>query len=333
MKKSITSIQTMVLIIAVFIASSMILATQAEASPRGAYINKLIHQNKNKLTRIADGIDNKTLTKVVPSARALSKTLDIPATMLASPAVRKMAVVGEDIVSHGAFASKMLNNSSIPESVIRQYSHYGKKAYLDTAEAVAKKMTIHKGNTLNGLEVLKGKYKGMNNVINKFNAGSYDNDIFVRIIKKTGKRGNEVLGVLAKHKKISSSGAAMVWYLNDPESFEAALQASGKSLGNFIAEIVVGVSGGIGTGVISGLTSALSRFSLPSIFIGGAFLLLAFTFFSKTLRRIIFMPFTFFLNNINAKLDQIETNTNQQTPPNEAKKSARETLRKPRNNL
>jgi len=283
---------------------SMLAIPPAEAS-KSSYILHLIKTDKKQLAKIARDIPMSNT--VAPIAR-LSKKLNIPQHLLTSPAVRKMVVVGEDIESHGAFASKMLNNSSIPEQVIRQYSRYGKSHYLDVAESVSKTMTSpSKSRITAALSKLAGKYKGMNKVINKFNAGKYDDDIFVRNIRKGRKQAWNTFSWLAAHPKAAMAGVATAWYLTDPEGFEDTLHQSGQSIGAFVTDSMVSVSAGVGEGVSTGVIQGLGGHSITAVIGGGLIIMLVLlAFFVKTFRRLLLFPFRLFGIKANAKMDDME---------------------------
>jgi len=318
----------------------LVASPMAEAASKWSFISKLAKKNRHEITKIAKDLAIKG-SKEVPDALTLSRKFNLPAKIFRSPAMRKMALTGEKIVAHGAGSSRMLNQSSMPELVIKQYSRYGKDKYLNVAKAVRKSMTATKKRTSAALNTLQNKYKGMNEVINKYNAGGYNDDIFVRTMKKTGKRGRAIFDWVAKHPKSSAAAAVAAWYLYDPEGFEEALQKSGETLGNFVGESVVNISSGVAEGAGAGLARSFGVHSITSFVVGGVMIgLVLLGALSKTFRRLLLFPFTMLGKKANAKMDSMEdnvTNTHERShrTDNQSNQSAtqRQRPRKPTSNL
>lgn len=325
----------MAIITGVIFCLMVVTAPSAEAS-KWDFVEKLAKKDTKQMSRIAGDVNVGGLKRLLPDAGKLSRKFDLPEHMLTSPAVRKLAVAGEEIVSHGAFASRMLNKSDMPELVIHQYTRFGKKTYLKVAESVGRTMTTSKTAISASLSKLKGKYKGMNKIINKFNDGSYDDDLFVRTIRKTGKRGMEVLGWMANNPKLTLAGAGTAWYLLDPESFEDALATSGQKLGEFIGGGIVNVSAGVGAGVATGLQKSFSLHSMSSI-IGGVLAIgLVLMMFSKTIRRLLLFPFTMMGKKANEKMDNLEqgaVGACSSSPTTQSRQKQPADRHKPRSNL
>jgi len=329
--------QTTVLMIVMMVCISVVSVPTVEASNKWSFMSKIVQKDKKMLSGITRNFKQGGVIKKLPDAGALSRKLNIPQRMLTSPAVRKMALAGEEVISHGTFAEKMLNKSNMPELVIKQYSHYGKQDYLKVAESVSKIMTKSKSGISSSLLKLKDKYKGMNDVINKFNTGGYDknNDVFVRIINRTGKRGMQVLGWLAKHPKLAATGAVTAWYLSDPEGFEDALATSGKKLGAFVSESTINVTAGVSEGINSGFIRSLGIHSINSAIMGGLAIILALLLaLSKTFRRILFFPFTLLGKKANEKMDKMEEKPSSRGHRSTTKSNQNQSnKRTPRNNL
>jgi len=325
------SARTLVLAMGLVIFLSMSFVMPVEASSKWTFVEKIIKKDKKQISRIAKDVNLHKL----PDAKVLSKKINLPENMLASSAVRKLVIAGEEVATHSPFASKMLNESAVPELVIKQYTRYGKIAYLKTAEFSSKTMTTNKTGLYKALGTLKGKYKGMNNVINKFNAGGYDSDIMVRTIRKTGQRGMDVLGWSAKHPMSASAGAVTAWYLYDPEGFEDALAASGQKVGSFASALIINVAAGAGEGIATGLKKSLARHSMSSV-LGGALMIgiILLTVFTKTFRRLLLFPFTMFGKKINIKMDEIEEGVPvHKTEGRAVQKVSQQQTHKPRSNL
>jgi len=315
------------------VAMGMFNIPLANASGGFAFVEKLIAKDKKQLAHIAKNMDGSLFRKGLPNAGTLSKKFGIPAKMLQSPAVRKLAIAGEKVALHSPFAKKMLNQSKYPERVIKQSMHYGTDSYMSVAKAVKHQMTTSKTVNLNVLSQLKGKYKGMNEVINKFNAGHYDSDIFVRTIRKTGKHGMKIMGWLVKHPKSTAAGAAMIWYSYDPEGFEEALTKSGKTLAAFVGESVMNVSAGVGEGITQGLTKSLDAHSMKYVILGAlAIVLVVLIALSKTFRRILLFPFTILGKKANEKMDTVEQRPRQK-PTRRTEETKGSASRKTKSNL
>jgi len=332
----------LVLIFGAIFCLSVIIVPTVEAASKWAFVKKLTKKDEKALSGIARNVNKSRLIRKLPDAATLSRKLDIPQKMLISPAVRKMTLVGEEVIAHGAFASKMLNKSSMPEIVLKQYSHYGKKQYLNIAESVSKLMTKSRSGIYVSLSKLKGKYKGMNDIINNFHNGKYDNDVFVRTIKRTGKRGMNVLGWLSKHPKLAATGAATAWYLHDPEGFEDALASSGKKLGAFVGESMGNASSGLLEGVLNGILRSLASHSMVSVITAGLFIgLVLLLVISRTFRRLLLFPFGILSNKANAKMDEMEkpieprksSHHENHIQAGKSRKTERANTRTPRNNL
>lgn len=270
-------------------------------------IEKLSKVPSKKIRKISKNISYAG-TKTIPDAVKMGKKFNIPSSMLSSPAVRKVAMMAEEIASKSRFSAKFINKSSMPEEIVRQYSRYGKNLYLSVAEKTSKIMVKKNKSSISlVLSNIKSKYKGMNAVINKFNAGKYDGDIMVRTIKRTGNSGVKLFKWAANHPKTTTAGAAIAWYSYDSEGFTEALDRSGKKLGAFIGETFINISGGMGTGVYDGLKQSLDKQSTQSVVVGASVIGFALLLFmSNTFRRLLFFPLTLVGLKLDKKMDDME---------------------------
>jgi len=278
-------------------------------STAGKYssLQNLLSQNGSKIKKIGKGIKVNSSGKI-PSAAVLAKRMNVSPKMLKSPSMRKLVVVGEEIASKSPFAARFINNSKMQAEIIRQYSKYGKDEYLTMVKSVSKVMTpANKKKTIGVLTNLKGKYKGMNNVINKFNAGKYDHDVLVRIIRNTGRGGRDLVKWVGKNPLKSAGSAAFAWYWVDPEGFSDALHDSGKTLGGFVGDFSGAAVAGVGEGVSSSISRTFESYSKSSLILGsGIFLFIFLIWKSSTFRRVLFFPFSVFASKLNTKMDEIE---------------------------
>lgn len=296
---------------------------------------KTLQKDVQKSSSIAKNITLKGKNAALFANKAeLSKKIDIPENMLLNPALRKMAVVGNEISETSPFAKKLLTDSKMPHEIINQYHWYGKKEYLNMSESVTDTMkAVNKTQVSSGLSTLSSKYKGLNRVVNEFNKGTYDSDIMVRTIRTTGKAGIRVFKWAAEHPKTTLAAMAITWYSYDPEGFETALNTVGGNIGGLIGETSIAVAAGAGKGFAEGAQKQFQSSSFQSIAIGVGLILLIALLFVKTFRRILLFPFKLLGLKAESKMNQMERQDASKQENKEFLKSGRQETTPPKSYL
>ncbi len=293
-----------VVLVLLLTVSFLSIYSEAQAG-RFGFLKKILNQGDTAVKKLAKDVapssrkalDTSDLRKVLPN---------IPVKKI-TPEIASIATIGKKFTDQGPFAIKFINSVPDPGEALRQFSKYG-KGYVKTAERVSSTFTRHVDDMLviSKRSTKTGKFP-FSKYIPKFKKPDFVNKKFVEVLKRTGKKGYEVITKIGKwaaeHPTSSAAGVAFAWYMVDPEGFTEALRKSSKTVGEFVAASAGGVTEGLGQGFLTKIKEVLTTQKGPYIIFGSLLLLVVFV---RPVRRFVFIPFKAIGNKMNKTADKYD---------------------------
>lgn len=266
----------------------------------------------SKIFKQSDTTVRKLAKDVAPASRKLMKKADIrkivpdiPLRKI-TPDISRIASMGRKFADQGKFATKFINSVPDPGEVLRQFSKYGPN-YTKTAQKVSKSFARHSDELL-ALSKKAGKSVKLPfsaKTLPRFKNPKHVNEMFIRVLKRTGKKGYEITKKIAKWSADNPSKAlgavALAWFMIDREGFIVKLEESGKTLGEFITTIVGSVVAGAGHGMTEGIKKVLTSNNIAYVFFGFFVILV---FLVRPVRRFAFIPFKIIGNKMDECADK-----------------------------
>lgn len=216
----------------------------SNASMTSSFLSKLSKLSKVKTAKIAGQLikDSKKMKQV------LNKNIKIPklkSQIAKDPFKVLLANKAQTIISKGSFEKKFFINQKFDNqlNVIAQSSKYGDEYFV-----IAKNISNINPNIIKNNSVFSKYIPAY-----KLNKQTLENS-YVELLNKNGKYGWEKLRKIGKwvanHPKISMASGAYAWYILDPNSFNEALENSGKTLTQFLMTTTGLVISGAGEAVV-----------------------------------------------------------------------------------
>lgn len=300
--------------LALALCIGILLTCQEVQAGKYGFLRKIFNQGDRPAKRLAKEIGPSARKALAPSD--LRRILpEIPLNKI-TPEMKSIATKAKEFTDHGPFATKFINSVSEPGEALRQFSRYGKD-YVKNARNVSDTFSKHIDKILPLSRRINKSGKlpfSPPDYFPNFKNPDFVNNKFVDILKRTGRKGYEVVSKIAKwakdHPKSTAAGIAFTWYMIDPEGFTEAVHKSGKTIGEFVSTTASGAAEGIGKGAWTGLKESVSLKNSHHFILG---IILLLTFFVRPVRRFVFIPFRI----IAKKMDQVADNF--ETPPNSPK--------------
>ena len=293
------------------------LLTYSEAQAgRFGFMKKILKQSDTAVKKLAKDVAPSG-QKVLANSDLRKMLPNIPLKKI-TPGIASIATMGKKFTDHGPFATKFINSIPDPGEALRQFSKYG-KGYVKTAERVSSTFARHADDILaiSKRSTKANKFPFSPKHIPKFKNPDFINRKFVEVLKRTGKKGYEVITRIgkwaAKHPKSSAAGVAFCWYMVDPEGFTEALRKSSKTVAEFVAASAGGVTEGLGQGFLTKFKEMLTLQKGPYVLFGTLLLLVV---FARPVRRFVFIPFKVIGRKMNNSADKYDKTSGFNRNPN-----------------
>ncbi len=181
-----------------------------------------------------------------------SKIDDIPPAIKQDESKLLVFNKAEEIINKGDFEQKFFKKTfDEQKSIIVQSSKYGDEYFEVAKKLDLKDMDLIKKNAF---------------IVQKLPISKYDNltseqleSKYIETLRHTGDIGWRTLKEISKfavnNPTYTFAGTAYLWYILDPDSFNEALNDSGKDLIGFITTVVSGV----GAGVVEGASNIIDN--------------------------------------------------------------------------
>ena len=224
----------------------LILGVSINGANAGVIDKFIKNLSKTKKTKIVN-FTNKIPNVSHKNKRVLNAHIDIPKLkpdIIKSPNKILLANEAHRIVKKGDFEKKFFTGQTFDNQLhlIVQSKKYGDNYFVVAKQIGNISPTIFKNNSI------LSKYIPLN----KIDAKAIQTKL-IDTLNKTGKYGWETIQVISqiikKHPKASIFTGALAWYILDPESFNQALQESGKTLTEFLLTIPTNIVNGTGQAI------------------------------------------------------------------------------------